>query len=294
MSVVQPPIPPPLSPLRGLAQNLYNAANRLNRLANDIDDVFLIGDHLASPFYWIAYYLYRADDYCMDADDWLRNLWGKVEGIYSGSVFRALLFWVSGNYYQLAYNAVQWLRGQLGLIGPEWFWLMYDPRWFVRLMIIRISYWLDKIITNPGWSITELLRQYVSWMGSFLNNPTTFVIGLLMVYLPDIWTLLTNPFQFILTRINLMIYDFNQLRSNAAVWVYYRLVHYNQNLRGLLLNPHNFIRDWVRDLFQLPAGFWVNPHYYLLDLLLDKLEVMLTPFQERLKRILVEFILRFI
>ncbi len=294
MAVVDQPYIPPLSPLRGLASNLYNVKDRLNRLANDIVDVFIIGYHLASPFYWLAYYFEIAGDYCVDADDWMKTLKGRMDGLYDGTVFLALLYWASDNFYQIINDPVNWMRVKIASIGINWMYLMYYPLSFVKVQVALISPHFERLIYNPEYAIYKLLTGYVSWLASFYTSPANFIVNQIKIYLPDIWQFLSSPVNFIYLKLTTIILDFSMFRFNPKWWVFYRLYAINNDIANLINSPSRYVKTQISALFNIPLHYWVNPHYYFLVLFLEKLELYIVPVQEVLKRIIIKIILRFI
>jgi hypothetical protein len=294
MAVVPTPHPSPRTYIWYVGEYLRQLKNRVRELANAIDDIFIIGDHLAAPFYDWAWYIGVASDFLFQADDFIRSLKGWLDGLYDGWNFVNLINWASWHFNEIRTNAVNWVKYRLGEANYWLNWLVWNPQAFLDFYIKRISYWVTRIIENPQAAINDIFRGFKWWIGYFLDNPRDWIVSQLQGIMPTLLNFLYQPINYILDILRQRIIDFDLLLSSPQNWVIRQLIKQVPELISFWSNPIEYLKTRIAQWFGLPPNFWYNPQLYLINHLFDSLEIYLLPLINRIARIAIEVILRFI
>ncbi len=276
------------------AWQLTYVADRFAHIGSSIQDVFIIGNWLATPFLAISGILWVVAQRMIDANNTIGEWLSWIRYIIDGNGFVQLLRWASWHFEQIRTNVASWIKA-VALFIVWWFgWFVSDPTGWLGHFIRQVSWVMGLLIDNPWNFINQTLRGLRGWLGQFLDDPRGFVIGQLSQIMPEIWSFLLNPLLYILTKVGQLIFDFNGFRLTPGNWLIARLSEYNTFLSELLRDPEGFVKRRVSRLFDFPDYFWSNPQFYLLEFIIRRLRQYLNHFSNTIKDIIVDFIMLFI
>ncbi len=294
MAVVPTPHPVGRTYLWYVAEYFRQLKNRIRDVARQIDSIFIIGDHLSGPFYDWAWYVGVASDFLFQTDDFIRSLKGWLNGLYDGWNFVNLLYWASWHFREIKLNPINWVKYRLGEASYWLGWIVWNPQHFVKHFVVLLGYWVGRFINNPENAIYDIVRRMRGWLGWFLDNPRDWVIGLLRQVMSDFYNFLVSPVNYILGILRARIVDFDLLISYPQGWVIRQLLKLYPDFISFLRNPTDYLKVRIAQWFGLPPNFWHNPQLFLMTHILDGVERYLIHLVNRIVRLAVEVILRYI
>lgn len=294
MAVIPTPYPAGRTYLWYAGEMLRQLKDNIRQIASHIDGVFIIGDYLAAPFYDWAYFIGIASEYFFRSDDYIRSLKGWLDGLYDGWNFLNLINWASWHYREIRVNAVNWVKSRFAEAGYWHYWLAFSPQNFLNHFIIHVAYWLTEFIRNPEFTIQRLFRGFRFWIGQFLDDPLNWIISTIGRIMPTFHNFIVNPVNYILNLLRQRIVDFDLLITSPQNWVVRQLIKQIPEFMSFWQNPSHWLKTRIAQWFSLPPNFWYNPKLYLMDHIMDGLEIYLMRYIERIKKLLIDIILRFI
>lgn len=293
MSVVSYPPTPPAGYLWWLGWYLDSFANKFDSVADDVQGVFIIGEHLATPFRYFAYYIRAGASNAFNADTWLQEVRARITALYDGYKFREILDWVSIHFFYIRQNSVNWVASRI--IAHTWHmsYVLYNPRYFVEKFFKEISPFTSGLLVNFWGILSNTLISNRSWFWNIINNPKQFVKDYVRSLVWWVPTFLDNPTHFIRLFIRQIVPWFGEFLDNPAYFIFVRLLTINWVLRELLIDPDGYIKRKIAQALNLPQGFWNNPFYFITLEVLKAIRKFMSSYEKELKQTIIDIILWF-
>ena len=294
MPVIGRPSETPATPLFSFGWWLGSFANNLNDLGNRIEDVFIIGTWLASPFKTMAWILHIAENQVYRADDFLINVWTWVNGLIEGQTFLDLLYWASGHFWAIRHQPVTWVKAQLGQIGYWFGWLMFDPKSFISHFLRELVWFGGLLIDNPTGFVSHFIRSIVWHVGLFLDNPVSFINHFIRSISWHIGLLIDNPQAFVRHFLIALQPLLDWFIFNPRDFIIQQVKLYNPELAQFIDNPMNWLRHKLLWLLKFDWSFFDDPIVYLFRKMIERIETLLEPHLEKIKELVINILLRYI
>ena len=283
-----------VTPLDFIADLFKNAGNKFNDLGNDIDNVFIIGDWLASPFKYIGSWLKFGEGKAREANRFLKDALEWSYTIVDGYGFIDLLKWSSVWFKWLLYDRRLFLNTLLTGYLIEGYLFLSNPRQWVINRIINYASWFIMFLNDPSTFVIGKIVLRFSWFILWLNNPIIRTIEWLKSYNFRLGDFFINPVSFIINVIFVQWFWFRDFVLNPTLFIINRLKTYSPFLYSLIFDKERFIYELVRRVLGLPVSFIANPIGTILDYLFLKIDNVLDLYLERIKQLVIRIILKFI
>jgi len=268
-------------------------SRRYKDLAEDISGVWLLGSWLASPFYAVGVTLSWAADKLFDADNYLSEISVWVNGIVSGTTFTDLLYYVSGHFAMIRFNAKGWVLGQLGSLHWEIAYFAVNPLDYFKWKLGTLIWNFPVLITDPwGWFRSLVWLRYPA-LYPFLVNPYNAAIMFLYNNFYTLWQVFAYPSTWLVNLIQANLPDLYQLLVNPRWWLMLKISSLFPVAYQFLQDPDGWIKERVRQLLGLPYGFWLDPAGSLVKMILDYIEARLLHMADRLASLAIALIIHF-
>lgn len=197
-------------------------------LADDIEDVILVGDYLAAPFEALAGIFSRAQSACCSASTALQELLDALEA------------------------GVSW-EAVLGLIQEHWPELIAfidDPVAYltdiVQELIPELPEWLD----DPVAYITEIVQELIPELPDWLDDPIGWLTATLQEHFPTLYAIHEDPDAWLRERVEALLRelfeDVEAFLENAWSWLLDRYEDAFENIHDRLyyLAEHTLRYFW--------------------------------------------------
>jgi len=215
MRIWQPPPEGEHGPLWWLGYWLKVAAKEFYALYDAIEDIWLIGDYLAWPFYLIYYWLDFAGGRAQEADDRFLEIWRDLYDLLTLETFDDLLyrlsyhFWwivhfatiwvknrlyeISGHFRAIVDDAKSWVRGRLYEISGHLWWIVNYPTTWVRARLYEISTHFRRIVEDPLDWIRDFLYTISGHFWWIVNYPSSWIRARIIERWPGLRDLFDDP-----------------------------------------------------------------------------------------------------
>ncbi len=294
MPIVQPPQTPPVTAIWWLGYRLKEAGEYFDSLYHDLQGVYLLGDTLAVPFYYIGWYLGEAGRLAQEFDNVYLNTKKWVDYIIETNGFRSLIQGVWGEFNAIRNNPREWLISKLVLLSTDLPYLWLLPGYWINKYLRQQFPWIAQFLDNARNFVVNQIRGYLWWLPYFFDNPQGFIIEFAKQGNLIIAQFLTNPGGYVLSLLTKQYPFLGQFLSNPNSFILNGLRTVSPIIASLLANPSLFIRDYVQTLLNVPVSFWSNPFGYITDEVIRLLFSQLNYYADKLKNLLIELILRYI
>lgn len=241
---------------------------RLTLLADEFDDrarkiqnVWLLG----AWFYWsfkrIADGLDYAAGHCYDFDDLMRDIVKWVNGLIDGTVFRALLYWISGHFKSIVDDSKKWVRQRFAAWDSETTLFVYNPiSWFWK-RILYLSDWMENFLLDPETQIKIWSGGFAWWFGSFLLDPVYYIYGWILEAHPWIKLLMLNPVGFIVHYWKQYDNSLPYFLDTPLYWLEERLKQLPGDLGWMLTDPSGYLEYQIGSylgIHRIPGTSWLE------------------------------------
>jgi len=293
MAHVPRPSGRPSTPLWLVGWNIDGISRRFKNLAEDISGVWLLGSWLASPFYAVGVTLSWAADKLFDADNYLSEISVWVNGLVGGSTFTDLLYYVSGHFAMIRFNAKGWVLGQLNSLHWEIAYFAVNPLDYFKWKIGTLIWNFPVLIANPwGW-FKSLAWVFFPTLYPFLVNPYSAARNFLYNNFYPLWQVLFYPSTWLRNLIWANFPDLYQLLTNPALWLTFKIAGLFPVAYPILSDPEKWLKEQIRQMLGLPYGFWFDPAGSLTKMIMDYIEARLLHMANRLSRLAIALIIHF-
>lgn len=294
MPIIQPPPTPPATPLWWLGYRLIQAGEYFDSLYHSLQNIYLLGDYLATPFYYIGWYVKEAGKLAQDFDNIYLNTKKWVDYIIEVNGLRTLIQGVWGEFDAIRRSPKDWLISKIVLLSTDMPYLWLLPGYWVSKYLRQQFPWISQFLDNARNYIVNQIRSYLWWLPYFFDNPQAFIIEFAKQGNVVIAQFLTNPQGHVASLLVKQYPWLGQFFSNPNSFILNGLRAASPIITALLVNPSLFIRGYVQNLLGVREVFWSNPFGYITDEVLKLLGQQLNFYADRLKNIVIELIMKFI
>lgn len=277
-----------------LANMFKTIGKRFNDLGKEIDNVYIIGDWLASPFKFIGEWLLYGESKAKEANNYIKDLLEWIYTIIDGLGFNDLIDWSSLWFKWLRSDRRLFLQQLLSYYLIDGLLFLSSPQEWVKRRILQLAFWFVDFISNPTNFIYLRLLQRVFWLSDFFNNPLAKILLWLYSFNVDLRELLRNPFGFIINKMFFTYIFLRRFFNNPRQFIIDEIGFYSVFLYRLIFDRERFIFELIAKGLGLPLSLSTNPLGILLDYLLLKLDTVLDLYLERIKSIFIKIILKII
>jgi len=163
--------------------------NAVRGTAQRIDDIWLLGDYLAAPFWAIATWIER-----------IYNVFYHFQFIYPAIVRKLQVLW--DDFHSLSFDVLD--------IGGLLDFLQSPVNWFLTYIV---SFWghLGELLENPVSWLSGMILEFSGDLWELAQDAPSYIIRAIEDNLPTVWAWLSDPTQFlldILYELNALIPDF--------------------------------------------------------------------------------------
>jgi len=265
----QPPPEGEHGPLWWLGYWLKIAAGEFYALYDAIEDIWLIGDYLAWPFYLIHLWLDWAGGRAQEADDRFLEIWRDLWDLLTGVTFDDLLYALSYHFWWIVHYAVDWVKYRLYDISGHFWGIIHQANTWVRTRLYEISdhfWWIINAAT--AWVRSRLyeISGHFWWI---VNYATTWVRDRLYEVSGHFRRIVEDPVGWIRDFLYTISGHFWWIVNYPSSWIRARIIERWPGLRELFDDP----RRWLWLLF-VAAFDWFWREYS--DWLLQKLEDLIS------------------
>lgn len=261
-----PPIPE-RSPFWSWAFRFERLRALFQELHDDIEGVWLIGPHLAAPFFWISRVFLALADLSYRADNLIVWLVQWVRGIVEGDTFKNLLFTLSHHYFRIKYDPVGWVRDVIDYLSGEYRTIRTDPVGWIKNRLLLAYPALRAILFNStGWVTQILFNRYPELQG-FLNNIKNYIIGTMLGAFWWLRDLQNGPLNAVVKWITGRANWFNAFLLHPFATVFWWYADHNPWWLKFWSDPRDWVREHVAAMLNIPWGKRQN----LLDALIEKI-----------------------
>lgn len=197
-------------------------------LAIAIDQVWLLGDYLAYPFYATAerFAILEAEFY---------NLSGDWYGFYTWLIGKLDIGGVLASLEEYAEDLISFIR---------------DPDYYFRNLIYTKFPALKGLFEDPIAYVLEVIIQYTGFDYDFIFHPVQWIEDIVNRVTGSIQDFISNPHAFIVDRLSEIMPTFYDLITDARRWVVDRVVEEFPYIYDLLSDPQSFIEDRIMDILE--------------------------------------------
>lgn len=255
MPFVPPPEPLPITFLWGMGFRFEKQGYKFYDTYQDIKDVWLLGDYLAWPFYFISTWCLEIRDIAWEGNKTLGKFYLWVDQLISGTLFMDILDFLSYNYQWIRVDPLGFIRENLKLLSVDFSMFIASANsWFIDKLRQHFPELFHLASNVIGWlrdRIQALFPQVFPFLLSPLGTLYTWVVD----QFPVIRALTYNPIGYIIARIidyRPFLADFF---NSPLMFIIEQIKSYNSDLTPLLINPKEFILSEISNWF----GFKYNP-----------------------------------
>ena len=283
-----------VTPLDYIADLFKNAGNKFNEMGDSVDNVFILGDWLSSPFKYIGGWLKFGEGKAREANRLLKDSLEWIYTVIDGYGFIDLLNWSSIWFKWLREDRRLFIRTLLTGYLQEGFLFIDNPSLWVRNRILYYASWFIMFLNDPSNFIIGKIVLRFGWFILWLNNPIVRTIEWLKSYNFRLGDFFINPVSFIINVIFVQWFWFRDFVINPSNFIISRIRLYSPFLSDLIMLKERFIYELVRRVLGLPTSFITNPIGTILDYLFLKIDSVLDLYLERIKQLVIRIILKFI
>lgn len=276
-----------------IAEKIEAIAWRLELLAQDLSDVWLLGPHLADPLFNLRDWLLDAARWVRDFDLDIRQWLGFLRDIINGWGFTRLLYWVSDEFRQLHTDAQRWVREKVYAISGDLWLIVNAPGSFIRGYIREIVSWWGWFLDNPSDFISSKLSGWFWWWSSFSRDPAYTVTLWLSQRFWWFGRMTEDVSSFIREAIISRYWWFGLLFDNPTEFVKEFIIRMNPSLHSFILNPSRWLRERIAEFFGLPYDFVNRPGYWFAWLIMKNIRDVATSFSYLFENIVIDIIMFF-
>lgn len=240
MAVIPPDIIPERSALWGLSFTLERLQSRFYSLYQDIYDVWMIGQYLAWPFWYIAFHIGQGVSLLRQGDVWIVTNRSWLEGLFFGSSFRQLLDDVSSTLRWVRIDPLGWLIAQINILSGDLRRIINNPIGWIRDRVLQIFPALNDLQYNPVYWLRNQIQVAFSAAFVFLLSPRNTLRTWITQISPFMDGLVTGGFSYILNRFLSRASWFTSFLSNPIYHTRQWITSINPDLAILMNNP----KEW--------------------------------------------------
>lgn len=215
----------PPGPLGDAATFIQFVSDIFVKLFDSIKDIPIIGEYLASPFWWVGFRLAWVAHYLRKADE-------RIEGINITDILERPLFWVLTRLGMPWYEFPLWAE-------HLWAWLLY------RFGLSRLDALMFEA-SPVGFIITKVVEKW-PFLTPILKDPRLWVRRRLEEAWSEFEEIRTHPRRWALRKIGATAYEAAFWETNPWGWVKQKIRSTWPDLARLLDNPKRFVWDKFRD-----------------------------------------------
>lgn len=256
--------------LTGFAELLAGIRDWFWETGESIDDVWLLGDWLAMPFYAVGWFFDTAEFVINAFRDLLVRI---IEELFE--IQDAVAEWFDWTalieqFNLLIANAALWIESIVTGWWPGLLYLFSWPLRFITETLIDELPQLDDLFNWPGVWLRLRIREHFPWIEGLLDDP----LGWLWDWLVGAWEHLGELFESPLTWLD--------------SWLDYLIPDW----RAFSLDPSRWLDDLLAGLWPEWSDFKIDPIGWIVEQLLSLLEMQYERLHERIYG-LAEHVLRF-
>lgn len=187
--------------------------------ATKIQNVWMLGTWLYSFFRTVAYSFRYAAGHCYAFDDLIRDIVKWVNGLVDGTVFRALLYWISAHFMAITEDGKRWVRYRFAGWDSQTSLFVFNPIAWYWNRLVYVTSWMQNFLQNPTDQVAIWVAGFAWWFNNFLTNPSYYVYGWVLEAHPWLKKLMLHPFEFIFDNLATYNWWFITFWNDPASWV---------------------------------------------------------------------------
>ena len=214
--------------IRSLAGRIDSLRSLLIRLAEDVQEVYILGRYLYIFLLNVSAYLGVLSAILYDlAEDFIK--------------FRAEIMSQIGTNTELL-KIINYVDDIISIVR--------DPAWFIKSGIKQFMPVLYDLNTNAGQKIINILLTSTGLTYSFLSSPSAFITGLISSTLGDLIHLRNNPRDWIIDKLAQYTPELRQFIQSPSTWIKNEVLKVFPDLSAFIRSPEDFITEKVVNGFE--------------------------------------------
>lgn len=294
MAVIRPPPTPARSPLWSLSFKVEVIQSKFYELYKDIADVWLIGDWLSWPFYFISYYMGQAVSIIREGDTWIVKNRSWIESLYDGSQFGEILDSISNNLRWLRIDPLGFVRHYVSVMSVDLIRIVENAPDWLRDRVGQVYPTIRDLQYNPIGLISHYVRQAYGQAVSFLDNPRSTVRLWVTQLSPFLSGIISGGYAYILAQFNARAYWFSRFLSNPLDFVYSRIQQIYPQLPVVMNNPEQWLRQHIALILGISIGETYSFGSQLALIILRKINEQIGSHRETIKTLVCSIIIKFL
>jgi hypothetical protein len=288
--------PPPLpshTVLEKIAQKFKDIADDFYDLYDRLEGVWLLGQWLRWPFWYMYLYFKFVSDKFYDADNLVRELKRWIDGITEGTVFQDLLDWLSYHYRLIRNDPVDWVKTRIANISHDMWQILNTPHVFVFEKIQDWISWFYEFRTDPKATVVKWLTQRHPFLASFLTNAYGFIVNAIYQSIGFLRELRDNPTNRIVQWLAQWYSWITAFLSNPFGFIIEKVKQFSTEVRLFFDNPLQWARDKIKQVLGLTDYDLSDIAYYILKSLLNRAMMYVNREYAMIRQVACDIIMRF-
>lgn len=210
--------------LGSLADYLGQIASFWDSLADQVQDVWVIGENLAAPFRWVAGLFYWLQDraYALQ-DNWV-DVWYWIDLWADNAFDLSDLGRKAGDLLTWLTDRVRMVRDIVRYWYPDLDDFMQDPRGKVIEYVQDLIGDALRVLDTIRERIRDELNDLIPYAATFFSSPSLWIVDRLIDYRYEIRDLLDDPRSWIMDKLNEIHPDLDDLVKNPAAFIVPRMI----------------------------------------------------------------------
>lgn len=248
MPHIAPPDYPPPTILNVVAGIVRDISDDFYDLYDKLKDVWLLGQWLRWPFWWLHRYFKNVSDNIYLADTLLREFKQWIDGIKDANVFERLLDWLSSEYRSIRSDPVGWARRKFQAISHEAWQILNVPNTWVHDRISQWVPWWTDFRRNPRQFIIDKLIAAYPWLINFLGNALAYIVENVYAGIGFMRQLRDNPQQRIIDWLSVWYAWIRSFLTDPMQFIIGQIKQYSVELRLIVEDPYAWVRQKIKNI----------------------------------------------
>lgn len=294
MAVIRPPPTPARSPLWGLSFRVELIQIRFYDLYKDIADVWLIGDWLSWPCYFVSYYMGQGVSLIRDGDSWIVSNRSWIESLYDGTQFAEILDSISNTLRWLRIDPLGFVRHYVSVMSIDLIRIVENNLAWVKEKVGQVYPAIMDIQYNPENWLRGVIRRIYSQAVTFLNNPQGTLRLWIRQLSPFLTGLMDGGYSYLLGQFNARTYWFGSFLASPSDFIYRWVEQRYPQLARIMINPEFWLRQNVASILGLSMNETYNLSAMLGVIILRRINEQISQQRETIKSLVCSIIIRYI
>lgn len=248
MPHIAPPTYPPPTILETIGRIIKDIAGDFHDLYEKLDGVWLLGQWLRWPFWWLYYYFNNVGDNFYVADNLVRALKQWIDGITDGTVIERFIDWLSSQYRSIRLDPIGWVRRKFSDISHETWQILNVPTTWVFDRIKSWIPWFDDFRHNPGQFVVDKLLYRYPWLNNFFTNALAWIVENVYAGIGFIRQLRDSPQNTILDWLSQWYAWLRSFLTAPMQFIIGKLKDYSTEVRLMIDDPYAWVREKIKGI----------------------------------------------